>query len=70
MELAGFKADREAGLHFIRDIHKNGGIRGPFAIMLLLFNDLLLPRGLANIQTYVSFDVLIPYTHRWKRLKP
>jgi tetratricopeptide (TPR) repeat protein len=53
VELAGFKADRDAGLHYVRDAHRTGGIRAPFATMLLLFNDLLLPRGLANVQSYM-----------------
>jgi len=53
VELAGFKADREAGLHYMRECHQNGGIRGPFSTMVLLFNDLLLPRGLANAEEYL-----------------
>jgi len=48
VELAGFKADKDTGLHYIRECHKNGGIRAPFSTMVLLFNNLLLPRGLAN----------------------
>lgn len=54
VELAGFKADREGGMHFIRENHKSGGIRAPFATMALLFNNLILPRGLANAQTYLT----------------
>jgi len=53
VELAGFKADRDAGLHYMRECHQNGGIRGPFSTMVLLFNDLLLPRGLANAEIYL-----------------
>jgi hypothetical protein len=53
--MAGFKADREAGLHYIREVQKSGGIRGPFATIGLLFNNLLLPRGVANIEQFVSF---------------
>eukprot|EP01118_Nematostelium_gracile_P005260 TRINITY_DN1651_c0_g2_i1.p1 TRINITY_DN1651_c0_g2~~TRINITY_DN1651_c0_g2_i1.p1 ORF type:complete len:603 (-),score=192.81 TRINITY_DN1651_c0_g2_i1:63-1871(-) len=53
VELAGFKADRDAGLHYVKECHKNGGIRGPFATMLLLFNNLLLPRGLADASQYL-----------------
>jgi len=60
VELAGFKADREAGLHYMRECHKAGGIRGPFATMVLLFNDLLLPRGLANAEVFlIEADALI-----------
>jgi tetratricopeptide (TPR) repeat protein len=54
VELAGFKADRDAGLHYVKECHKNGGIRGPFATMLLLFNNLLLPRGLADASQYLA----------------
>jgi len=53
IELAGFKADREGGLHYIKACHKNGGIRGPYSTMVLLFNNLLLPRGLSNAQQYL-----------------
>jgi len=60
IELVGFKADREGGLHYIKECHKNGGIRGPFATMTLLFNNLLLPRGLSNAQQYlIEADALI-----------
>jgi len=53
VELVGFKADRDAGLHYIRTVHSSNGIRSPFATMILLFNNLLLPRGLADAQQYV-----------------
>src|SRR5689334_9005681 len=59
VELAGFKADRDGGLHYIRDAHKSNGIRAPFATMLLLFNNLLLPRGLANVSSYVSLKTTL-----------
>jgi len=60
VELAGFKADRDAGLHYLKEVQKDGGIRGPFATMLLLFNNLLLPRGLANADSYlIEADQLI-----------
>lgn len=60
VQLVGFKADRDAGLHYVRECHKNGGIRGPYSTMLLLFNNLLLPRGLANASSYlVEADQLI-----------
>lgn len=60
VELAGFKADRDAGLYYIKECHKNGGIRGPYSTMTLLFNNLLLPRGLANADSYLQeADTLI-----------
>jgi hypothetical protein len=32
VELAGFKADRDAGLFYIRDAHKNGGTELPYVL--------------------------------------
>lgn len=54
VELAGFKADKEAGLHYVKECQTSGGIRAPFATMLLLFNNLLLPRGLVNPEVYLA----------------
>ncbi|KAF2069755.1 hypothetical protein CYY_008931 [Polysphondylium violaceum] len=48
VELVGFKADRDQGLAYIRDISNKNGIRAPFGTMVILFNNLLLPRGLYN----------------------
>ncbi|EFA75158.1 hypothetical protein PPL_11232 [Heterostelium album PN500] len=50
VEFVGFKADRELGLQYIRECSSfnSTGIRSPFATMVLLFNNLLLPRGLYN----------------------
>ncbi|GAM21012.1 hypothetical protein SAMD00019534_041870 [Acytostelium subglobosum LB1] len=48
VEFVGFKADREQGMQYIKHCGTNGGIRAPFANMVLLFNNLLLPRGLYN----------------------
>lgn len=60
VELAGFKADRDAGLHYVKECQKHGGVRGPYSTMLLLFNNLLLPRGLANASSYlIEADELI-----------
>lgn len=60
VELIGFRADRDLGLKYIRDCHDAGGIRAPFATIVLLFNNLLLPRGLANPTKYLrEADVLI-----------
>jgi len=60
VELIGFRADRDLGLKYIRDCHDSGGIRAPFATIVLLFNNLLLPRGLANPAKYLrEADVLI-----------
>lgn len=60
VELIGFRADRDLGLKYIRDCHDAGGIRAPFATIVLLFNNLLLPRGLANPAKYLrEADVLI-----------
>lgn len=53
VEFVGFKADRELGLKYIHDCHDAGGIRAPFATIVLLFNNLLLPRGLANPTKYL-----------------
>lgn len=53
IELVGFKADRDLGLKYIRDCHDAGGVRCPFASIVLLFNNLLLPRGLANPAKYL-----------------
>lgn len=60
VELVGFRADKEQGLKFIRDCHEAGGIRAPFATIVMLFNNLLLPRGLANPAKYLKeADALI-----------
>jgi len=60
VELVGFKSDKDTGLHYIRTTQKHGGIRGPYATMLLLCNDLLLPRGIANVEEYLrEADALI-----------
>lgn len=60
IELVGFKADRDLGLKYIRECHDAGGVRCPFASIVLLFNNLLLPRGLANPAKYLrEADVLI-----------
>eukprot|EP01133_Synstelium_polycarpum_P004229 gene4229-4933_t len=48
VELVGFKADKDTGLQYIRECSAKDGIRAPFATMVLLFNNLLLPRGLYN----------------------
>jgi len=53
VELVGFRADRDLGLKYIRDCHDAGGVRAPFATIVLLFNNLLLPRGLANPAKYL-----------------
>lgn len=53
IELVGFKADRDLGLKYIRECYDSGGIRCPFASIVLLFNNLLLPRGLANPAKYL-----------------
>lgn len=60
IELVGFRADRDLGLKYIRECHDAGGIRSPFATIVLLFNNLLLPRGLANPAKYLrEADALI-----------
>jgi len=60
VEFVGFRADRELGLKYIRECHDAGGIRAPFATIVLLFNNLLLPRGLANPAKYLrEADALI-----------
>jgi tetratricopeptide (TPR) repeat protein len=60
VELVGFRADRDLGLKYIRDCHDAGGARAPFATIVLLFNNLLLPRGLANPAKYLrEADALI-----------
>ncbi|EGG21321.1 hypothetical protein DFA_01202 [Cavenderia fasciculata] len=48
VELIGFKSDRDLGLQYIRDCSEKAGVRSAFATMVLLFNNLLLPRGLYN----------------------
>lgn len=53
VELVGFRADRDLGLKYIHDCHVAGGIRSPFSTIVLLFNNLLLPRGLANPAKYL-----------------
>jgi len=53
IELVGFKADRELGLKYIRECYDAGGVRSSFASIVLLFNNLLLPRGLANPAKYL-----------------
>lgn len=60
VEFVGFRADRDLGLKYIRECHDAGGIRAPFATIVLLFNNLLLPRGLANPAKYLrEADTLI-----------
>jgi len=60
VEFVGFRADRDQGLKYIRDCHDAGGIRSPFATIVLLFNNLLLPRGLANPAKYLrEADALV-----------
>lgn len=60
VELVGFRADRDLGLKYIRDCYDAGGVRAPFATIVLLFNNLLLPRGLANPAKYLrEADTLI-----------
>lgn len=54
IELVGFKADRELGLKYIRECYDDGGVRSPFASIVLLFNNLLLPRGLLNPAKYLK----------------
>jgi len=54
IELVGFKADRDLGLKYIRDCYDSGGVRCPFASIVLLFNNLILPRGLANPAKYLK----------------
>lgn len=54
IELVGFKADRDLGLKYIRECYDAGGVRCPFASIVLLFNNLLLPRGLANPAKYLK----------------
>lgn len=60
VELVGFKADRELGLKYIRGCYDAGGVRSPFASIVLLFNNLLLPRGLVNPAKYLKeADILV-----------
>jgi len=60
IELVGFKADRDLGLKYIRECYDAGGVRCPFASIVLLFNNLILPRGLANPAKYLKeADLLI-----------
>jgi len=60
VELIGFRADRDLGLKYIHECNDAGGIRAPFATIVLLFNNLLLPRGLANPAKYLrEADALI-----------
>lgn len=54
IELVGFKADRDLGLKYIRECYDAGGVRSPFASIVLLFNNLILPRGLANPAKYLK----------------
>jgi tetratricopeptide (TPR) repeat protein len=54
VSLAGFKANREVGLEYIKETHRSNGIRAPFATMTLLFNNLLLPRGLADAEVFLK----------------
>lgn len=49
----GFKADRELGLKYMRETHAEQGVRGSYATMLLLANNLVLPRGVADISSYL-----------------
>eukprot|EP00727_Mastigamoeba_balamuthi_P010735 m51a1_g6284 hypothetical protein (305) ;mRNA; r:235034-240904 len=52
-QLAGFRADRAEGLRLLRDVAGKSEIRGPMAMAVLLFNDLIVPRGLADVSQYV-----------------
>jgi len=53
-ELVGFRADRNEGLSLTHKVEAAGRVRGPFATILLLFNNLILPRGLADVSQYVA----------------
>jgi tetratricopeptide (TPR) repeat protein len=53
VELVGFHADRELGLQYMRECYTSGGVRSPYAAIILLFNNLLLPRGLADVTPYI-----------------
>jgi len=54
LEAVGFHADRDLGLQYLRECNEKGGIRGAYASIVLLFNDLLLPRGLADVSAYLA----------------
>jgi len=54
VELVGFHADRELGLQYMRECYTSGGVRSPYAAVILLFNNLLLPRGLADVTPYIK----------------
>jgi len=60
VELVGFRADKEQGLKYVRECYESNGIRSPFSAIVLLFNNLLLPRGLANPAKFLKeADVII-----------
>jgi tetratricopeptide (TPR) repeat protein len=54
VQLVGFKADRDKGLAYLKRAHDGAGVRGPYGTMLLLVNNLLLPRGLADVSQYLA----------------
>jgi tetratricopeptide (TPR) repeat protein len=54
VQLVGFKADRDKGLSYLKRAHDGAGVRGPYGTMLLLVNNLLLPRGLADVSQYLA----------------
>ena len=54
VELVGFKADRDMGIKYLKHAHDGAGVRGPYGTMLLLVNNLLLPRGLADVSQYLK----------------
>eukprot|EP00727_Mastigamoeba_balamuthi_P014310 m51a1_g9502 hypothetical protein (664) ;mRNA; r:668700-671211 len=53
-ELAGFKADRALGLKYIREVSELSRLKAPYAMVILLFNNLILPRGLADVSKFVA----------------
>ena len=51
VQLAGFRADREEGLRLIREVYAASKLRRCFAMLLLLYNDVLVPRGISDVST-------------------
>ena len=53
-QIAGFRADREEGLRAIRNTYESGRLRRPLATAVLLFNGILVPRGISDVSALLE----------------
>ena len=53
-QIAGFRADRDEGLKAIRATYESGRLRRPLATAVLLFNGILVPRGISDVSALLD----------------